>query len=135
MKYLVAVISAVFTLSVQAGDILSEPDAVKAIFSDKTVQARHLKKDRSWEQYFAADGTMQRYSDEGEKRTGKWYINEGAEHCIKWDHKANEHCRAIMKGNRDGVYFRVKEKGDSKIKLVRFKRFREGNKLKKPGDE
>ena len=118
-------------ISVQAADIVKDPDAVKAIFNDKTAKANHLKRDRSWTNYFAADGTMKRVTGDGEIQTGKWHINDNAEHCIKWDHKNREFCRAIVKGKRDGVYFRVKLKGNRIVKLVRFKRFRDGNDLPK----
>lgn len=134
MKYLIAMVTVMFAISVHAGDIINDPEAVKAIFSDKTAKANHLKKETSWTNYFAPDGSMARVTSDGEKQTGKWHISEAAEHCVKWDHKPNEYCRPIMKGSRDGVYFRIKQKGDRTIKLVRFKRFKDGNKLPK-GDE
>lgn len=120
-----------FTLSVNASEIISDPGKVNAIFSNKTTDAYHLKRDEAWTNYFAVDGSMRRVTENGDKHTGKWHINDDAEHCITWDYRGKEFCRAILAGNRDGIYFRAKIKGDRKIKKVRFKNFRDGNRLEK----
>jgi hypothetical protein len=131
MKYLVSLFALLFSVSIQAGEIVKDPETVKAMFSDKTFDAYHLKRETSWANYFAPDGSMKRVTEDGEKQTGKWYINDDAKHCIKWDHKNKRFCRSILKGKRDGVHFRVKFKGERMIKLVRFKNPRNGNDLPK----
>jgi hypothetical protein len=70
----------VFSNHPLAGEMVTDPDEVKAIFNGKTVDAHRFKDDESWSNYFAPDGTMQRVTEDGEKDSGVWHINDKAEH-------------------------------------------------------
>ena len=131
MRTLIVLFSMLVSLPVMAGDIISDPATLKQIFTGKTASAVNLKKEVSYEVYFAPDGSIHRVTEDGEKHSGTWHISDDGKHCVHFSHKPKGNCRAVLAGNRDGVYFRIKQKGDRKIKIIRLKNFRDGDKLPK----
>ena len=112
-----------------AGDMVTDASELKNIFSNKTTSGTFLKKDGSYDVYFAANGSLSRVFTDGEKESGTWRISDDGKHCVQFEGKP-ENCRGILAGNRDGVYFRTKEKpGGGIIKLIRLNNFRDGNAL------
>lgn len=123
--------SLAFSSQSLAGDVISDVDQLKAIFSDKTAKGINLKKEFSYQVYFGADGKVERITEDGDKHSGTWRISDDGMHCVHFSHKRKENCRVIKEGNQDGVYLRMKKKGDRLIKIIKLVRFRDGNKLPK----
>ena len=124
-----------FTITTTAwsGEVLTDPEAVKNIFNNKTAYGKYLKKNKpGYNIYFASDGKVKKYNEEGEKDTGSWHIDSDGKHCVQFDSKGNKaFCRAIMTGFADGIYFRIKLKGDKKIKIIQLDDFRDGDQVPK----
>ena len=134
LRTIVIIFSFCISASAWSGELITDPEAVKNIFNNKTVYGKHLKKDRpGYNVYFAPDGSMRRFTEAGEADKGKWHIDDKGRHCIEFDHNAGStFCRVIMKGFADGIYFRVRVKGDKHIKVVKFDDFRDGDQVPKP---
>ena len=132
MRLFTLLISLFFVLSASAGEDISDPGKLKEIFTNKTAKGVFLTKDLSFNVFFAPDGKLERVTDDGDKHTGTWRITDDGKHCVHFSHQDSENCQVIRTGNRDGVYIRMKEIRNGKlIKLIRLKRFRDGNKLPK----
>ena len=123
--------SLLFCSQALSGEIISDPEKLAQIFTNKTAKGTHLKKDFSYDVFFAADGKVERVTEDGDKHSGTWRISDDGKHCVHFSNKSSENCQIIKAGNRDDVYFRMKQKGDRQIKLMRLKNFRDGNELPK----
>ena len=134
LRTLLVILSLGITTTAWPGELISDPDSVRGIFSGKTAYGKHLKKNKPGHNvYFAPDGTSKRFTEAGEHQTGKWHVNDQAQQCIEWDHNAGvRYCRAVMAGFADDVYFRIKQKGNKRIKVFKYNDFRDGDQVSKP---
>jgi len=116
-----------------SNEVISDPETVKNIFNGKTVYGQHLRKKKpGYNVYFNPNGTFHRFNEQGKTNTGKWHIDNKARQCLEFAHKPGRVlCRAIMPAFVDGIYFRVRLKGDKRIKAVKFEDFREGDQVPK----
>ena len=123
MTMLVASLS-FLTTSVFAGPFMSAEE-ITTLVSGKTVSGKGLKKDFTVRTYFKADGTMDGQKN-GNKRSGKWHVNDDDMMCIEFDDGAGN-CRYI-KDNGDGTYSKVKVKGSGKmIPVLLYESIDDGN--------
>ncbi len=110
-----------------AGDFLSS-DEVKSIYSGKTANGVHLKKDFSYVAYFSPNGTFTQKKDNGDIKKGTWSVDNKGRQCISWDGSGITKCFPLV-NNGDGSYTKVKLKGDKRIPLIMHSDFVDGNKL------
>lgn len=96
---------------------------ITAIYSEKTVNGYHHKRDFSFTRYFASDGTIIGVSDKKGKRKGKWKAQTN-KLCLQWN-GGKDRCRKIEK---DGDVMRQFDKKGNK-NTVTYKTFVDGNKL------
>ncbi len=98
-------------------------DEVMTLFSDKTVQYYHERKDFDIEAYYAPDGSLR--GKRGDKKlNATWSVEEHGSLCIS-RHGQNR-CRIIVENN--GVYKKYKEKGDgSRVLVITYRKFIDGN--------
>jgi hypothetical protein len=112
-------------LDASAGETLTG-DQIRALITDKTIQAEHLGKGFTFEVYFDPDGKTATRTHKGAKVTTAYSI-DGDEHCLLWN-GANR-CATIM-DNGDGTYSRINTSGRYRGKaVVKWIRFEDGNRL------
>ncbi|MDH5445091.1 MAG: hypothetical protein OEY52_06000 [Gammaproteobacteria bacterium] len=99
-----------------AGDFVTG-DKLASLVINKTVRAKHLKKDFEFSIYFDKDGkTAFRKKRNGEivKTT---YRFDGNKHCLFW--KGKDRCASI-KDNGDGTYSRINDSGNEVVKWTKL---------------
>lgn len=99
------------------------PEAITQIFSGKTVEGYHHKRDFSFKRHFSSDGKIIGVSEKKGKRTGMWGARKN-ELCLQWDGGKNK-CRMIKK---DGDVVRQFNKKGNK-NTVTYLNFTDGNDL------
>lgn len=117
---LVAALAMFFALAVPAyaGRPLSVEE-VKSLLTGKTVHAYSHKKDLLFVIYFAPDGVSYHTDMKGNPYTGKWWIDEKANHCV--ESKNFSGCYPIH--DNGGVY----QKMDGDVAIYTVKKVEEGN--------
>lgn len=96
-------------------------DEVKQLFSGNTEKATGLRKRRlEWSNYCDPDGSL-RGEKEGNKFSGRWYVDAEGRHCFRWDHKDDTKCDQIVPEGA-GSYLRVRD-GEAVARI----KFLEGN--------
>lgn len=102
-------------------------DEVINLFSGKTVDAYHVKKDLDIKTYYDPGGTYVQIRD-GEKRDGKWYVRDDGYMCMSPSHRDKEFCRIVMK--KGDNYRKIKVKGNGKrVYIISYKKFSDGNSI------
>jgi len=97
---------------------------IQSLFSDKTVESVSRSGNTTSFTYYHPDGRVlqQRLWS---LRSGHWKVTDDAKICLSF---AKTRCRAIQVD--DGTYYKVKQsKGKPAEKVVRYRRFAEGNHL------
>lgn len=102
-------------------------DEVLKLFSGKTVEAYHVKKDFDIKTYFNTDGTYRQFRD-GEPRAGKWWVKDDGKMCMQRSDRNREYCRIIVKAGDKLTKVKVKENG-KRVHLLDYKKFTEGDAL------
>ena len=102
-------------------------DEVTSLFSGKTVDAYHVKKDFEIKTYYDPDGTYKQIRD-GEKRSGEWQVRDDGYMCMSSSHRDKEFCRVVVK--KGDKYRKLKVKGNGKrIFIISYKNFVDGDTL------
>ena len=84
------------------------PEAVTKLFSGNTEDVTGLRARRlQWSNYCDADGTIRGEKD-GQKLTGRWYVDPEGRHCVRWDNKDRTKCDQIVPEG-DGAYLRMRD--------------------------
>ena len=108
-----------YTLTVGLAALMAAPTAfagelsaadVKALFSGKTVESMHLKKDISGTTYYDPNGQFYGMRDDSIWQ-GKWSVQDDGNICLTFE-SGKTRCRFIEQ--EDGVYYKVKVKGNGK---------------------
>lgn len=107
----------IFPATGMAVDFLSG-EQVTSAFSGKTVEWKHLKKNRAGKTYYAADGKITGVSN-GTEREGSWHV-DGDKLCVSWGK-----CLQI-EADGEGGYYKVKK---GSIRVVHLTNIKEGNAL------
>jgi len=101
-----------------------DDEDILTLFSDNTVDGRHLRKNFTFTRYFAADGRLIGFNDHKGKRTGHWRV-EKKMLCEQFDEQ-QESCREIVKEGNTIKKYATTRKGDRVVAII-YKRFRYGN--------
>ncbi len=110
---LIVLVTALTFGSAFAGDRMTNQE-MKKFYTGKTISAVHFKKGPG-KTYYAKDGSARSLSKSGEKRVGKWWVDEDKNmRCIRWDHKNKDFCRYTEK-NKDGTHTLVKPKNGKRL--------------------
>ncbi len=106
-------------------------EQVKALFTDKTTYATHVRKDFDITTYFASDGTLISIRKGDEQWTGKWRVESDGKHCIRLNDPYSgvakiERCMIVKDDGGTYKRFKIKKNGDLKH-IITYKRFADGN--------
>lgn len=113
---MVWMMGAVLAVSVaHAGERLNEAE-LKEFYEGNTVSGVHKTRGMT-HSYYAADGSVQSKGEDGTKRSGKWWIEDG-KRCVRWDHKAKDFCHYVER-NDDGSYALVHSSKGKKLVDIR----------------
>lgn len=107
----------------ETGRVLSGQE-VTALFSGKTVEFHHERKDFDAVAYYAPDGSYRGKRDDGKAIDFRWSVDEHGELCL---HRSRgTFCRIIV--DEGGTYRKYKVKSDGSRKLVlTYRKFMDGN--------
>jgi len=98
--------------------------AVKALYNDQTVNAFNLIKDIESTTYFNPNGKFYGTRDDSIFQ-GEWEVKDDGNICLTF---ANGKTRCRLMQKIDGTYYKVKVKGNGKIKrILEYKSFTKGN--------
>ena len=86
---------------------------VNALFSGKTIHSYHEQKKFDIILYFAPKGTFRGIRN-GKKSSGKWWVNDKGEICVK--RVAISRCRVVIEHN--GTYKKYKLKNEKDLILM-----------------
>ena len=106
-----------------AAERILSGEEVRALFSGKTVDYRHLTLGFSLSVYYAADGSMRGMRDGNKSTRGTWHVNDKGELCIEYG--KGDRCRHIVE--MDGEYRKYKEQDGKQVHIVTYDRFTAGN--------
>lgn len=122
IKYFIIITSAfLFTPATALSDELSE-DEIKKLFSNKTVEGKHLAKNFSFKRFYGADGHLFGFNDAKGERVGKWATDEDSL-CHQWRRKSK--CKVIVA--EDGIIKMYNKRGT--VVTVVFTKFTDGNNI------
>jgi hypothetical protein len=112
-----------------AEDTLSAEE-VKALVTDKTVHARHMKQNYNFTNFFAQDGAVRQVTEAGEKKTGTWRVESDGALCVSWAGEVDPTCGAVIDIG-GGKYKRMRVNPRNimagSIHVVTFERIESGN--------
>lgn len=115
-KRVVWITWAVFIASVAyAGERLNEAE-LKEFYEGNTVSGVHKKRGMT-HTYYNADGSVQSNGENGTKRSGKWWIEDG-KRCVRWDHEAKDFCHYVER-NEDGSHALIHGSKGKKVTDIR----------------
>ena len=84
---------------------------VKELFGGNTEEGNFWRGGRdtgkSWKSYYAADGTLRRINNKGEKEGGVWFVDPIGRHCFRLDDKERTKCDVIVP--EDTSYARLRD--------------------------
>lgn len=83
---------------------------------DQTADCRKKKDQSMCVNYFAPDGNLTQLRDNGDRKTGRWFLDDADRLCILWEGKYKPLCFVVTK-NPDGTYKMVK-KGKHKSTIL-----------------
>ncbi|MCI5210704.1 MAG: hypothetical protein D3910_18390 [Candidatus Electrothrix sp. ATG2] len=104
-------------------------DEIRTLFSNKTVRGFHEIKKYRFQSYYDPVGVFRSW--QGEKRilrTGKWWVTDNDEICIRWNRTDTDLCRRMITDDNN-QYWKVKVSpviGTHK-RVVIFSMFENGN--------
>lgn len=131
-----SLLSIIATPLVALGGLPAEE--VRSLFSGQTVEGERSEGADSYTgpsaldgfsepfvMYFSEDGSVRSIRNEI-KKSGKWWVDEEGNHCVRWKKAKKDSCAPITKEGR--VYKKYKKSKFGSIKWVKtFTKFRPGN--------
>ena len=112
-------------LSLLAGMLLaSQAQAIEQLDSfelydlvfDQTADCRKEKDQSLCVNYFSPEGNLTQLRDNGDRKTGRWFLDDTDRLCILWDGKYKPLCFVVSEGP-DGTYKMVR-KGKHKSTIL-----------------
>jgi len=102
---------------------------VKSALSGKTCSGEHLRKDFTFNVYFASDGIVRNVKRNGDTRKGQWFVLDNGKRCLEWDGSDIRNCFHV-RDNGDKSYTLVKVKGNGDtLDLILWSDCKTGNML------
>lgn len=95
---------------------------LEALVYDTTATCRKEKDQSLCTNYFSAEGVIIQVRDNGERKDGRWFLDDADRLCILWNGKYKPLCFVVSK-NEDGSYNMVR-KGKHKSTILSL---RDGN--------
>ena len=74
---------------------------------DKTANCRKEKDKSLCVNYFSPEGVLVQVRDSGERKDGRWFLDDSDRLCILWNGKIKPYCFVVTE-NDDGTYNMVK---------------------------
>jgi hypothetical protein len=90
---------------------------LKDLVKDKTVDCRKEKDKSTCVNYFSPKGVLIQVRDNGDRKDGRWFLDDSDRLCILWNGKIKPLCFTVTE-NDDGGYDMIK-KGKHKSTMLK----------------
>ena len=86
---------------------------LKDLVKDKTVDCRKEKDKSTCVNYFSPEGVLIQVRDNGERKDGRWFLDDSGRLCILWNGKIKPLCFIVSENDEGGYNMIMKGKHKS----------------------
>ena len=83
---------------------------LKDLVKNKTVDCRREKDNSTCVNYFSAEGVLIQVRDNGDKKHGRWFLDDSDRLCILWNGKIKPLCFVVTENDEGGYNMIMKGK-------------------------
>ena len=91
---------------------------LKDLVNDKTVDCRKEKDKSTCVNYFSAEGVLIQVRDNGDRKDGRWFLDDSDRLCILWNGKIKPLCFVVTENDEDG--YNMIRKGKHKSTMLKI---------------
>ena len=91
---------------------------LKELVKDKTVDCRKEKDKSTCVNYFSPEGVLIQVRDNGDRKDGRWFLDDSDRLCILWNGKIKPLCFIVTENDEDG--YNMIKKGKHKSTMLKI---------------